>query len=241
VQAIVLAAGAGTRLRDRAAVKPLAPLAGRPLIAHVAERLFAAGVDELIVVLGYRASLVDEALDQLRSTGRTITTVVNERWETSNGVSVLSAAPFVQAPALLTMADHLVEPALYARVAEVGARAGGMLTLGVDRRIGHPWIDPDDVTRVATQGDRITAIGKLLDPFDAYDTGVFMAGQELFDSLASLEQPSLSDGVRRLAAEGRALAADCSAFSWLDVDDGRAYSIARDWLEPPTARLATGR
>src|SRR3546814_10888017 len=67
------------------------------------------------------------------------------------------------------MCDHLVDPALYRRMAEAGAGQG--LRLGVDRRLGHPWIDPDDDTCVEAGGTRIVAIGKGIEPQTAYDTG----------------------------------------------------------------------
>ena len=68
--------------------------------------------------------------------------------------------------------------------AESTAAAGaqGGLTLGIDRRLGHPWVDPLDVTAVATDGDRIAAIGKGLMPHDAYDTGVFAISPALSDA-----------------------------------------------------------
>lgn len=241
MQAIILAAGAGVRLREAAPVKPLAPIAGKPLIVHVAERLFSAGVDAIIVVLGYRAAQVDAALQPLRAAGRPVLSVVNSAWDAPNGVSVLAAAPHVRGRALLTMADHLVEPALYARVAAAEPPDPGALVLGVDRRLGHPWVDADDVTRVATDGDRITAIGKLLQPFDAYDTGVFATGDALFEALGALERPSLSDGVRSVAAAGRAHVVDCGELAWLDVDDPRAFALAQGWAVRPATRLAAGR
>src|SRR3546814_3617609 len=85
------------------------------------------------------------------------------------------------------MCDHLVDPALYRRMAEAGAGQG--LRLGVDRRLGHPWIDPDDVTCVEADGTRIVAIGKGIEPHNAYDTGVFAVTTPFFDVLERLESP----------------------------------------------------
>ncbi len=223
MQAIVLAAGAGTRLRAAAPVKPLAQVAGKPLLAHVVERLAEAGVTETIVVVGYEAQRVRAALD-----GYAIRFVDNPDWEQPNGVSVLAAAPFVTGRALLTMSDHLTDPALYAKVAE--ARQGDRTVLGIDRRLNHPWVDEDDVTRVATDGDRIVDIGKLIATYDCYDTGVFSIAPPLFDALRAAPNPSLSDGMRALAASGQAAVVDVSGFGWLDVDDPRALAIAEDWL-----------
>src|SRR3546814_17191211 len=96
------------------------------------------------------------------------------------------------------MCDHLVDPALYRRMAEAGAGQG--LRLGVDRRLGHPRIDPDDVTCVEADGTRIVAIGKGIEPHNAYDTGVFAVPPPFFDVLARLASRSLGMQVGVLAA-----------------------------------------
>jgi choline kinase len=227
--AIVLAAGGGTRLRERTPSKPLASVAGTPLIDHALARLAAVGIARAIVVTGYRADEVEAHLAG-RPSPLAVETVRTPDWQLPNGVSARAAGPRVgTAPALLLMCDHLVEPALYARIAETGL-GGDALRLGIDRRLGHPWVDPDDVTCVATEDDRIVAIGKHLAPHDAYDTGVFAVGSGFFDALTSLEAPSITDAVRMLAASGIAATIECSDLDWIDVDDARALDAAEAWL-----------
>eukprot|EP01035_Chromulina_nebulosa_P003920 gene3920-5355_t len=183
--AVILAAGAGTRLRAAAESKPLCVVAGKTLLDHALERLAAAGIARAIVVTGYRAEAL-EAHIAARDWPLAVTTVRSRDWQLPNGVSALAAVDQLAGrPTLLTMCDHLVEPALYARMAAAGPGPG--LRLGVDRRLGHPWVDPEDVTFVATEGARIVAIGKGMAPHDCYDTGVFAVGQPFFDALAELE------------------------------------------------------
>ncbi|WP_267347487.1 NTP transferase domain-containing protein [Sphingomonas sp. GM_Shp_2] len=224
--AIILAAGEGSRLRPAAPFKPLCPVAGLPLIDHALSGLAAAGLTRAIVVLGYGGDTIERHL-AARSQPLRVETVHSDHRE-PNGVSALAAAPLLRGEeALLAMCDHLVDPALYRRLAAIGAQGG--LTLGIDRRLGHDWVDPLDVTAVATQGDRIVAIGKGLEPHDAYDTGVFAIGPALFAALGSLGHPSLTDGVRLLAGEDRAFVADCSDLAWIDVDDAPALAKAEQW------------
>ena len=59
---VLLAAGEGTRLRDMAAVKPLCPVAGRPLIDHALHGFAAAGLTRAVVVLGYERGAVEAHL-----------------------------------------------------------------------------------------------------------------------------------------------------------------------------------
>lgn len=233
--AIILAAGMGTRLRDRAASKPLCPVAGKPLIDHALERLAAAGLTRVIVVTGYEADRIEDHLAGPQPLA--VETVRTRDWREPNGVSALAAAPLVAknggGPALLLMCDHLVEPALYRRMAASDPGAG--LTLGIDRRLGHEWVDPLDVTCVATAKaadgiERIVAIGKELEPHDCYDTGVFAVGAAFFATIAALSSPSISNAVTALAATGQARTVDCSDLAWLDVDDAKALAWAEEWL-----------
>lgn len=226
MQAVVLAAGQGSRLREAAALKPLALVGGRPLLVHVLERLAAAGVAAAAVVTGHGGAAVRGALSG--PLPLPVEWLDNPDWEAPNGVSALAARAVLAAPALLVMADHLVAPGLYAAVA--GAPVGPALTLGVDRRLGHSWVDEDDVTRVATRAGRIAGIGKQLAVYDCYDTGVFRAGPGLVAALDRLARPSLSDGVRVLAARGEAAVVDVSAHDWIDIDDPRALALARRWV-----------
>lgn len=59
--AIVLAAGKGTRMKSDLP-KVLCPVRGRAMIHFVLEALRAAGIDHMIVVVGYRSELVRAAL-----------------------------------------------------------------------------------------------------------------------------------------------------------------------------------
>lgn len=224
--AIILAAGMGTRLRDRAPSKPLCEVAGTPLIDHALQRLAAAGLTRAIVVTGYEADRIEAHLN--RPQPLAVETVRTRDWHEPNGLSALAAAPLMDGPALLLMCDHLVEPALYRRMAESDPGTG--LNLGIDRRLGHAWVDPLDVTCVRTEADRIVAIGKELEPHDCYDTGVFAVGSAFFAALERLPSPSISNAVTALAAEDQARVVDCSDLSWLDVDDAKALGWAEEWL-----------
>jgi 1L-myo-inositol 1-phosphate cytidylyltransferase len=224
VQAIILAAGMGTRLRSVSPSKPLTMVAGRPLIIRILDNLALAGVTRPLVVTGYRGDEVGAAVAAWGAE-----TLHNPHWEQPNGVSVMAAAARLEPRSLLLMADHLASPGVYRTVAAAGSAEAG-LVLGVDRRMGHPWADESDVTRVSTRAGRITAIGKAICTYDAHDCGVFLITPELTAALAPLPSPGLSDGVRALAAQGRALTVDVSAHDWIDIDDPRALAMAEAWV-----------
>lgn len=81
ISAVVLAAGASTRFGR---TKQLARIAGRPLVQHVVETAAAAGVDEVVVVLGHEAEAIGSVLE-LPVIGRA---VVNPRFAEGQATSL---------------------------------------------------------------------------------------------------------------------------------------------------------
>jgi|tagenome__1003787_1003787.scaffolds.fasta_scaffold20980010_2 1L-myo-inositol 1-phosphate cytidylyltransferase len=225
--AILLAAGEGSRLRSAAQLKPLCSVAGRSLLEHAVSGLADAEMKRVVVVIGYGA---DEIAAHIvaHSWPIAVETVRTDDYRKPNGTSVLAAEPLVgNEEALLAMCDHLVDPDLYRRVAQAGASGGARL--GVDRRIDSGWVDLEDVTRVRTVGEQIVDIGKGLAAYDCFDTGVFAIGPALFEALRRVEFPSLTDGMRALAAEGAALTVDSGELGWIDIDDEKALELAECW------------
>lgn len=237
-QCLVIAAGEGSRLRALAESKPLASVAGTPLIERVVRAAAEGGASNFLVVTGYRAEPLEHFLAGLADRlGLTIEAVRNPDWKRPNGLSVLAAAGRLEDDFLLTMSDHLFEPAI---VSALLARAPGELILAVDRESESPLIDLDDATKVALGEDgRIARIGKTIHRWDAIDTGLFRAGPALpaaiRASVAAGGQGSLSEGVQALADRGRALALDVTGRWWMDVDDPRAHALA----EAELGRMAT--
>ncbi len=231
MQGLIVAAGQGTRLRDIAPSKPLAKVRGRPLIEHVIFSAHAGGVDEFVVVTGYEGARVAAFLRRLSMrTTIPIRTVFNADWILANGHSVVAAAPFLDDTFVLMMSDHMFDARLLGDLLATPALPGGV-TLAVDRRLDNPLVDLDDVTRVATEASgAIKAIGKLISPYDAFDTGVFLASKGLSDAIgediSEGGSGGISGGMSRLAARGLATTFDIGERFWLDVDDAVAFEHA---------------
>lgn len=235
MRCLIIAAGMGSRIRDVSSSKPLTPVGGKFLIQHVIERAAEGGASDFVVVTGYEGDRVEAFLAELADkTGLTIRTVRISNWEKPNGHSVLAGAAQIEGRFLLSMSDHLVEPKLIRSLIE-GADPQAALTLAVDRKMDNPLVDLEDVTRVLTDNaGRITAIGKLIDEYNAYDTGIFIGSPDLSAAIQAAiddgKAGSLSEGVQRLAAQGRAMTFDVGDAQWIDVDDAPALAQAENWL-----------
>lgn len=226
---VVLAAGFGSRLAgavDETRLKPLTPVAGRPLIVRTLESLGRAGCGRVVIVLGYQPDAMRAGIEAAYDGPLDLVFVVNARYELGNGVSVLAARDHLApdggagGPFVLTMADHVIGDEVMDLAGAHTPEPGGA-TLLVDSKLVTIF-DMDDATKARVEDGRIVAIGKELEAFDAVDTGVFVCTDALLDALAAVEaetgDASLSDGVRRLAEAGRMRALDIGDGWWQDVD-----------------------
>lgn len=107
MKAMILAAGLGTRMRPLTdhCPKPLLPVAGKPLIVHHLERLAAAGIEEVVINVSYRAEQILQALGDGAAFGVSIAwSRESEPLETGGGLR--QALPLLgQAPFLLVNGD----------------------------------------------------------------------------------------------------------------------------------------
>jgi len=230
--AVILAAGEGSRMAayEPGTPKPLIKLLGLPLIERTMLACREAGIREFIVVTGYEHERLQAGLEQIAARrGFNLHCVFCPEWSKGNGASALAAAEAVAGrDCILMMADHLVESGLIERVCTADWHdADVMLAVDTDLDAVH---DPDEVTRVAVDGDRIRHIGKTIEEWNAADTGVFRCRGPLFDALREVQAAGrfgLSDAVQLLAGRGRAQAVDVTGCQWLDVDTPAAYREAK--------------
>src|SRR5215469_12474041 len=229
-QCLILAAGNGTRIRSvsHELPKPLVDFRGKPILEHVIRRAHQAGVENFVIVVGYRSELIRAWFDS-RSLGVSITFVENPDYHKANGISALKAKNELRENFLLLMADHIFEPQT-ARVLLEQRLAPGEVILGVDPNIDRIF-DLDDATKVRRFGNLIVNIGKELPHYDALDTGMFLCSPALFDRLEAAATKdgncSLSDGMRQLAQEGRLRAMEIGGGQWQDLDTPEALAYAQ--------------
>ena len=223
-QAVILAAGVGSRLRPLTDDRPKAALAlaGRPLVGHALSALATVGVASVVVVAGHARQALVAALDA--ASGIDVTLVDNPAYATTNTLaSLLCAAPALRPGDFLLLDGDLVfEAAVLAAVDEPGTR------LAVDA--GRPL--DDDAVKVALAGPRIVGIGKVLPSGErpaAESIGIakidaataprlFAAGDTLL--AARHAEAYYEAAFQRLVTDGaRFDAADVTGLRWVEIDD----------------------
>jgi len=223
-RAVILAAGNGDRFRDGSRhAKLLTSVAGTPLIARTLASTFAAGISDAHLVLGYDADAVRAAALRSAPRGLTLHFHHNPDWHEENGRSLLAARAGVDhEPFALMMGDHLFDPAVLRRMRQTASALPEMdeTLLGVDTGAADPDVAAE-ATKVRLRGDRVRAIGKALDPYDALDTGLFVCRSNIFEAIeasCASGDSTLSGGVRRLPARSMVGAGGIGNARWGDID-----------------------
>jgi len=188
MQAVVLAAGEGTRMRplteDRP--KPLVRVGDRPLLSHGLERLVELGVPELVLVVGYRKeAVIDHYGDEFQGVP---VTYVHQREQLGLAHAVATAQPVVDDDFLVFNGDNLMEGTLEA-VVERQRREDVDATLLVDE------VSRDEAAEtgvfVTDADDRLTAVVEKPDdpPSTLVLTGLFAFDPDIFHA-CHLVRPS---------------------------------------------------
>lgn len=160
MKAILLSAGQGSRLLPLTAERPkcLLPLGAKPLIAWQIDVLQRCGVDEIVVVVGFRAALVEQQLAALARPGLAIRTVFNPFYAVADNLgSCWLARHEMTGDFILLNGDTLFEAAVLQRLL-AGPAAPILVT--IDRKTTY---DADDM-KVSLDGTRLREIGKMLPP-----------------------------------------------------------------------------
>lgn len=230
MRAIILAAGLGKRLTrpgDTPPPKCLLEFGGRTLLERHLRLLRQAGIEEVVIAVGYAPERIEAELDRLRWQPRP-RLVRNERYELGSVLSTHCVADALTAggDVLLMDADVLYDRRMLAALC-AGAHADRML---LDRGF-QPGEEP---VKICLQDGRVVEFRKRLAPDLAYDTwgesvGFFRFTEATARRFARLVAGYIDSGragepheeaLRDLLLEapGRFHIADVTGLPWLEID-----------------------
>ncbi len=234
-KAVTLAAGRGTRMKGLTedCPKPMLPLGGRPMLAHQIERMEAAGIRDVLVVVGYKAHMVKNYFAENPPAQAKVSYVEQEKQD-GTGSAAMLAREFAGAdPFLMTYGDILVEPEIYS---ELFSRVGG-----AEMVISVKWVDdPYQGGAVYTEGDRVTKIIEK-PPMGTSSTnwnnaGIYVFRQSVFDALDRIEvsprgEYELTDAVHTIVNDGSAVGWRRIEGFWRDVGRPEDLGHASDFVK----------
>ncbi len=235
MKGLIIAAGKGERMSPVCPVKPLLKVGGQALIDWTIKALLKAGINDLVVVVGYEADKIKDYLSaQNYLENARLEFVYNEEWEKENGLSVYKARDLVGDRFFLLMSDHIFDPEILKELQKQPMESDELI-LAVDYRTeNHPFVDLDDVTRVLVDDGHIISIGKGILNFNAFDTGIFYCTEAIFNALEESQRLSknftLSGGIRIMAIKGKARVMDIGQRFWADVDEEKIWKQVEEYL-----------
>jgi CDP-L-myo-inositol myo-inositolphosphotransferase len=232
MEAVILAAGKGSRMSGLFSPKPLTPLLGLRLIERVLLAGKLAGINGFYIVVGYKSAVIKQAIGDGHKYGVRIRYIENPEWRKGNGVSVLKAKHYVNGNFVLLMCDHVFDEQIVERLVTAYV-ASGHCMLCIDRQLSRDHSALKGATKVYCKDDYVKQIDKSLKKYNAIDTGVFLCTPAIFDALEQSVkngQYSLSAGNRILAEQGKLAALDVTGCFWIDVDDELSLQKAKQSL-----------
>lgn len=172
MQAVILAAGEGTRVRPltRSRPKSMIPVANRPIIEYVIEALVKNGIRDIVVVVGYRKEQVTRFLNQLDVP---IEVVVQTK-QLGTAHALRSAETKITGDFLLLPGDNYIDPHSISRIAQ---------TQNAILIKEHP--NPSNFGVVLLKDGKITEIVEkpAHAPSFMVSTGIYSLNQEVFSCI----------------------------------------------------------
>jgi len=237
MHAVILAAGRGTRMQPLTdiAPKPMLPVCGQPLAAHVADAAVAAGASELVFVVGYLEDQVREYFGE--SYGGLPVTYVVQADVTGTASAVRAARSAIDGEFAVLNGDTVLDPESVVALFEHDAAVAV-----------HPVDDPREYGVVSERDGIITDIVEkpTNPPSNLANAGAYTFPGEVRERLDVAESErgeyELTDVVAELCERQPVRAVETRR--WLDVarpaDLIRANELVLGDCAPTVAGTASG-
>lgn len=234
-KAVVLAAGRGTRMKQLTedCPKPMLPIQGRPMLAHVVEGMETAGIEEILIVIGYRAELVTDYF-AAHPPKRARLSYARQEQQDGTGSAARLGRDFVgDSLFLLTFGDILVDPETYRSMFDLMGGADAVLAVKqVD--------DPHQGAAVYTDGALVTRIIEK-PPLGTSSTnwnnaGIYCLGPRVFDELDRIPlsprgEYELTDAIHQMLGAGARFRWHPIEGFWRDVGRPEDLAVAEEYVK----------
>jgi bifunctional UDP-N-acetylglucosamine pyrophosphorylase/glucosamine-1-phosphate N-acetyltransferase len=222
--AVVLAAGRGTRMRELTndVPKPMIEVRRKPVLQHIVQGLRDAGVHRFLIIVGYHA----ETVRNFFGDGRRHNVAIEYATQTvqdGTGRVVNLAGDFTGgSPFVLSYGDILISPVNYKRIVDFPNDVEAVITVtrGEDVSKGGAVFVNEQMELVDLREK--PKPGEPTSPW--YNAGLYAFRPSIFEFIARLEpsprgEYELTDAIRDLAHSGKKVKALELIGEWADVRD----------------------
>ena len=182
MKAVILAAGEGRRLSPLTNVrpKPMLPVANEPILARVIDAVAEAGIEEILLVVGYKSDRIQQYVGDGDDWGVDVE-YVHQSKQLGTGDAVLEAEPYVDGDFLVLNGDRVIESGVLEAVIEE-REASGETVMAVTRAE-----EPELYGVVELDGEYVARIVEKPAPHeidsDLINAGVYAFGPEIFPAI----------------------------------------------------------
>jgi len=222
MKCLIIAAGSESGMSTKGDSKPLTQVLGLSLIERIILTAKNTGLKDFYVVTGYNDAEVRDYLDRFsQRRDINITHIINEESEKGNGLSVLKAKKILNENFILLMGDHLFDESILEKLKNEKI-ADDEVLLAVDYRIKKNRLtNADNISKVVVKDNRIIDIGRNINEYNAYNTGIFLCSPAIFSAIKK-NLPYGNDYLLRaicvMAEKEKVKAVDIKDDYWIDVN-----------------------
>jgi UDP-N-acetylglucosamine diphosphorylase / glucose-1-phosphate thymidylyltransferase / UDP-N-acetylgalactosamine diphosphorylase / glucosamine-1-phosphate N-acetyltransferase / galactosamine-1-phosphate N-acetyltransferase len=234
-KAVVLAAGRGTRMRELtlSVPKPMVEVSGKPVLSYILEGLRDAGVQKILIVIGYRKEVVIGHFGDGSGLGVEIVYAEQIRQDGTGKVVELAKDFCGGDPFILSYGDILVDASTYRLLTRPG---------DADLIVTVRYTEDASKGGAVYVNERFEVIDlrekqRLEETTTSwYNAGVYTFNSTIFSYIARLEKSprgeyELTDAIRAMARDGKKVKAVEIKGYWADVRDPEVLSALN--IDPP--------
>jgi NDP-sugar pyrophosphorylase family protein len=232
IPVLILAGGLGTRLRASVPDTPkvLAPVCGRPFLAHLLDQIAATPLRRVVLLTGYRADEVEQAFGS--HYGALRLTHLRETTPLGTGGAVRQAIGRLADRTLLLMNGDSFCGVDFARLYAVHRRAGAGLTMAVVRvsdasRFGRVHFDKLGLVNSFVEKGAVAGPGWI-------NAGVSVIERSLLEELPVGQATSLERNWLPCWVASRRLLAYPTRAAFLDIGTPASYAAAQTFFARET-------
>ncbi len=246
--AVVLAAGRGTRLGELTGntPKPLITIGRRPVIAHILDGLMRAGIEQVAIITGYHATMLETELGNGSGSGVAISYLRQETLDGTAGALALARELAGARRFFFTWGDILVRPQNYQAVLRASRLADGAIAVNPmdDPAAGAAIFTEPPLPWPATPGMPTAVLTGIIEKPGAGEpsthwnnAGFGVLGPEIFDAIAALQRSArgeyeLTGAIDALVRSGQRIRAVPVEGPWFDIGTPESLEAARAAFTP---------
>lgn len=224
MKAVVLASGKGVRLTPITETRPkhMIPIGGKPLLEHLINSIVASGINEILIVVGYKKEIIQEYFKDGKNFNARISYVVQPK-ALGTGHAIKVAKEYIGLKDFLVInGDLLITQDVIKSVLESYKKRPKTITIGVVKtnRIesyGMVLLENDRVIDLIEKPTRKKPLSKFV------NAGIYIFNDSIFDALEKIKKSKrkeyeLTDAIKILIKNNQEVrGAIIDSKNWLDV------------------------